>query len=105
MVLMAECNLLSCPQAMDRENLHIEVALLVSLLLHAFAFGSWQFRSALLKLPWLSTLTKLVHVVHVPVTPAAPRTQTITFVEVDEPRTKKQRDEEKQAQRFMETDA
>jgi hypothetical protein len=90
---------------MYRENLHIEVALLVSLLLHAFAFGSWQFRSALLKLPWLSTLTKLVHVVHVPVTPAAPRTQTITFVEVDEPRTKKQQEEEKQAQRFMETDA
>jgi len=90
---------------MYRENLHIEVALLVSLLLHAFAFGSWQFRTALMKLPGLSALARLVHVVHVPLAPAAPRPQTITFVEVDEPRTKKQQEEEKQAQRFMETDA
>jgi len=89
---------------MYRENLHIEIALLVSLLLHAFAFGSWQFRTTLMKLPWLSSLTKLVHVVHSPEAPSTPRTQTITFVEVEEPRTKKQRDEEKQAQRFMETD-
>src|SRR5882757_2892956 len=85
---------------MYREDLHVEIAILVSLLLHAFAFGSWQYRAALMKLPGFSSLAKLVHVSYAPPKPAAPAVQTITFVEVDEPRAK-----EKAAKRFMETDA
>ena len=85
-----------------RDNLNIEIALLVSLLLHAFAFGTWQFRDQLARLPLFSTLTKLIHIVHLPEKTAAPRspTVTLTIVQVDEPQTKA----EKQAQRFMETD-
>ena len=90
---------------MYREDLHIEIALLVSLLLHACAFGSWQYRSTLMTLPGFSSLAKLVRVVHPPVKPAAPQVQTITFVEVDEPRAKDQPQKKQEVQRFMETDA
>jgi hypothetical protein len=90
---------------MYREDLHIEIALLVSLLLHAFVFGSWQYRSTLSTLPGFSSLAKLIHVVHPPVKPAAPQVQTITFVEVDEPRAKDRPEKKQEAQRFMETDA
>lgn len=91
---------------MYRENLHLEIALLVSLLLHAFAFGSWQYRALLSKLPGFSSLAKYVHVVHAPPKLATPQGQTLTFVEVDEPRAKSEKEKkEKEAQRFMETDA
>jgi outer membrane biosynthesis protein TonB len=89
---------------MYRENLHVEIALLASLLLHAFAFGSWQYRDALMKLTGLSSFARFAHVEHAPERPAEPRVQTMTFVEVDEPRAKKD-PREKEAQRFMETDA
>jgi hypothetical protein len=90
---------------MYREDLHIEIALLVSLLLHAFAFGSWQYRSILSTLPGFSSLARLVRVVYPPAKPAAPQVQTITFVEVDVPRAKDQPKKDQQTQRFMETDA
>jgi len=88
-----------------RENLPVEIALLASLMLHVFAFGSWQYRAALLRLPWLSPLTRLVRMVHLPEKAATPPVQTITFVEVDDARTKAQREHEKEAQTFIETDA
>ncbi len=91
--------------AMYRENLHFEIALLVSLMLHVLSFGSWQYRGILLKLPLLSSLARIVSVVHLPQRLATPQVQTITFVEVDDPRTKAQRENDKQAQQFIETDA
>src|SRR5580700_11094074 len=87
-----------------RENLHVEIALLASLLLHVFALGSWQYRDALLKLTGLSSWARFAHVSHAPERPAQPQVQTMTFVEVDEPRAKKD-PREKEAQQFMETDA
>src|SRR5260221_4825057 len=93
------------PTDMYREDLHVEIAILVSLLLHAFAFGSWQYRATLMKLPGLSSLAKLVHVTHAPAKPAAPAITTMTFVAVDEPKTKAERAKEKAAKHFMETDA
>ncbi|MGH9594223.1 MAG: hypothetical protein ACRD5L_14120, partial [Bryobacteraceae bacterium] len=88
-----------------RENLPLEIALLASLMLHVFAFGSWQYRAALLRLPWLSPLTKLMHMVQLTEKVTAPPVQTITFVDVDDARTKAERNKEKQSQRFIETDA
>lgn len=45
---------------MYRENLHVEIALLASLLLHVFAIGTWQYRDTLMKLTGLSSLTPLL---------------------------------------------
>jgi hypothetical protein len=89
---------------MDRENLNIEIAILLSLLLHLLAFGSWQYRAALAKLPLLSLLTKLVHVAHSQERPVPQQVQTLTFVELATPRTPEVK-KGKEAQRFMETDA
>ena len=91
--------------AMYRENLHVEIALLVSLMLHALAFGSWQYRALLMKFPLFPELARIVLAAHPFDKPATPRGQTITFVEVEEPRTKAQRENDQEAQRFMETDA
>ena len=89
-----------------RESIPVEVALLVSVLLHAMAFGSWQYRATLARMPVLSSMAKLLQVVRLPIKPSALRPQTITFVEVEEPRApaapKKKRAE---AQQLMETDA
>ena len=41
--------------AMYRENLHFEIALLVSLMLHVLSFGTWQYRGVLMKLPLFSS--------------------------------------------------
>ena len=89
----------------DRENLPVEIALLVSLLLHAMAYCTVQYGAPILKLPWLSSLARLVQAVHVQPTPAHPQVQTITFVEVNEPRPQNQPNQGKQSQQFMETDA
>ncbi len=89
----------------DRETLPVEIALLISLLLHAMAFGTWQYRTTLLKMPWLSSLAKLVQVVHPQPSATHPQVQTITFVELNEPRPQNQPDRSKQSQQFMETDA
>jgi len=91
-----------------RENIPVEIALLVSLLLHVMAFGMWQYRGTLARMPLLSSMARLLQAVHLP-TVSASHPQTITFVELDEPAAKKQpvpREEEtEKAQRFMETDA
>jgi hypothetical protein len=85
----------------------VEIALLVSLLLHAMAFGTWQYRGILSKLPLFSSALKLLQISPSSFTTAHP--QTITFVEVEEPRAKErqaQREKETEAaRRFMETDA
>jgi hypothetical protein len=103
---MAGGNLVSLiPDVTTRENIPVEIALLVSLLLHVFAFGSWQYRDTLMKMPILSSVAKLLQAAHLPALSTS-RPQTITFVEVEEPRAKaaseKRREE---ARRFMETDA
>lgn len=81
----------------------VEIALLASLLLHAMAFGTWQYRGTLSRFP----LFKLLQIS--PSTFTAVHPQTITFVEVEEPRAKErqaQREKETEtARRFMETDA
>ena len=91
----------------DRENLPVEIALLVSLLLHAMAY--WHVairRDTLLKMPWLSSLTKLVHVAHTqPGVGASRRYRPSPFVELNEPRPQNQPDQGKQSQQFLETDA
>jgi hypothetical protein len=90
---------------MDRENLNVEIAVLLSLLLHLLAFGSWQYRATLMKLPLFSLLPKFVHVVHPPERTTPQQVQTLTFVELATPRAVapevKKGDEAKQ---FMETD-
>jgi hypothetical protein len=89
----------------DRESLPIEIALLVSLLLHAMAYCTAQYGAPLLKLPWLASLTKLVHVTYMQPSAVHPHVQTITFVELNEPHPQNQPDRSKQSQQFMETDA
>ena len=90
---------------MYRENRSIEIAVVLSLLLHLLAFGSWQYRDALMKLPFLASLTKWVHLVHPPEKPAPQPTQTLTFVELAEPRPKAPViPRGKEAKQFMETD-
>lgn len=85
----------------------VEIALLISLLLHAMAFGTWQYRGTLSRLPLFSAVAKLLQISPSSFTAAHP--QTITFVEVEEPRAKErqaQREKETEAaRRFMETDA
>jgi len=90
---------------MDRENRNVWIAVLLSLLLHVSAGEGWQHRVALMKLPVLSLLTKLVHVAYPPARPAPQPVQTLTFVELattraNPPEVKKG----KEAKQFMETD-
>jgi len=92
-------------QAVDRENLPVEIALLVSLLLHAMAYCTVQYGAPLLKLPWLSSLAKWVQVVHIQPNAAHPQVQTITFVEINEPRAPTQPQKGKEVKTFIETDA
>jgi FtsZ-interacting cell division protein ZipA len=87
---------------MIRENIDIEVAVLISLLLHAVAFGSWQYRITLSRFPLFKPLAKMVILSHERARHAAPKLQTITFVEVQEPAAKEERS--KRAQQFIETD-
>jgi hypothetical protein len=88
-----------------RENIPVEIALLVSVLLHAMAYGTWQYRAELAKSPPFSLVEKLLHVMLPARTLSATRPQTITFVEVDDPRAKAERAKETEAaRRFMETD-
>jgi hypothetical protein len=89
----------------DRENLPIEIALLVSLLLHAMCYCTLQYGTPLLRLPLLSSLAKLVQVVHMQPNAAHPQVQTITFVEINEPRAPTQPQKGKEVKTFMETDA
>jgi hypothetical protein len=88
-----------------RENIPVEIALLASVLLHAATFGVWQFRAELAKLPPFALVEKILRVIQPARTFTAARGQTITFVEVDEPRAKAEREKEiETARQFMETD-
>ncbi|HXI84339.1 MAG TPA: hypothetical protein VNL17_09655 [Verrucomicrobiae bacterium] len=89
---------------MDRENLNVEIAVLLSLLLHLLAFGGWQYRSTLMRLPLFSLLSKLVQAAHPFERPAPQQVQTLTFVELAEPRAPEVK-KGREAQQFMETDA
>ena len=91
----------------SREYMPVEIALLASLLLHVTAFVTWQHRGILSRLPLLSSVARLLQISSSSFTASHP--QTITFVEVEEPRSKErqaQREKETEAARtFMETDA
>src|ERR1043166_368545 len=84
--------------AMTRRYLSTEVAVLLSVILHALMFGTWQYRNLLAELPLFRQLARLANVYKTPVrhATAPPAVPVITFVEVperaSEPRT------------FMETD-
>jgi hypothetical protein len=87
---------------MTRDNLHVEVAILVSLLLHIGALGAWQQRATLARIPGLAQLLRssatTAPVAKVPPTVAEPAEPKITFVEApDKP-------EPEPARTFMETD-
>ena len=93
-------------RGMDRDNRNLWIAVLVSLLLHAFVGESWQYRMTLMKLPFFSFLTKLVHVVLPSERPAPQQVQTLTFVELATPRANPPEIKKGQeAKQFMETDA
>ncbi len=70
---------------MTRENLQVELALLLSVLLHAAMFGGWQYRTTLARFPFLRPLVKLVTESSPPAKRVEPPLQTIIFVEVPEP--------------------
>jgi hypothetical protein len=89
----------------DREHLPVEIALLLSLLLHAMAISSWQYRAELGRLPVFSTLLKLMQAAYLQPSVAHPQMQTITFVEINEPRAPAQPQKSKETKTFMETDA
>ncbi len=92
---------------MDRESLPIEIALLVSLLLHAMAYCTVQYGAPLMKLPWLSSLAKLVQATYAQPSVSHPQAKsiTLTIFQVNEPPAQSQAEQEKQRQQFMETDA
>jgi hypothetical protein len=92
-------------RTVDHENLPVEIALLVSLLLHAMVYCTVQYGAPLLKLPWLSSLAKWVHMTHTQPNAVHPPVQTITFVELNEPHPQNQPPQGKQSQQFLETDA
>ena len=77
--------------------------MLLSLLLHLLAFGSWQYRTTLMRLPLFSLLPKLVHVSHPPERAAPQQVQTLTFVELATPRAPEVT-KGREAKQFMETD-
>jgi hypothetical protein len=85
-----------------RENLQAEIAILVSLLLHVIAFGSWQYRAALSRFPLFKPFAKMLILSHERAQAPAPKLQTITFVEVQEPAGATARS--KEPNEFIETD-
>ncbi len=81
-----------------REYLASEIALAISLALHALAFLSWQQRAALGQFAWLRPLARwLAAPAVIAPKPSASATPTITFIQQSEPRRREPRT-------FMETD-
>ena len=77
---MEGTNLVSLGTEMTRRYLSIEVALLLSLMLHALAFGTWQYRGVLGQLPLFHQLARLLSVYNTPVrNTGAPAPTTITW--------------------------
>ncbi len=87
---------------MDRDHLHFEVAVVVSLLLHALSLGCWEYRDSLARFPLFKPLAALARVLAPPSyqARAAAAEQTITFVNAPAPKTSPEPPKE-----FMETDA
>jgi len=87
---------------MDSDHLHFEVAVVVSLLLHALTLGCWEYRDSLARFPLFKPLTALAHALAPPSyqAHAAAAEQTITFVNAPAPKTAPEPPKE-----FMETDA
>lgn len=84
-----------------RENLQTEIAILVSLMLHVIAFGSWQYRAALSRFPLFKPFAKMMILSHERAQAPAPKVQTITFVEVQETASATR---SKEPNEFIETD-
>jgi len=89
---------------MTRDNLHFEMAMLVSLLLHAMTFGCWQYREQFARLPLFKPIARVVSAAFAPpkYTQTKPAPQTITFVEV--PERQPAQPEREPPRQFMETD-
>jgi len=90
---------------MTRDNLHFEIAMLVSLLLHAMTFDCWQYREQFARLPLFEPIARVVSAAFAPrkYTQIKPAPQTITFVEVPERQPPQPKPEP--PQQFMETDS
>lgn len=71
---------------MDREDVSIQVAVVISLLLHMSAYSTWYFRDSLARIGMLAPLARMAQAIagqmRSPAKPAAPAEQTITFVDV-----------------------
>ena len=89
---------------MTRDNLHFEIAMLVSLLLHAMTFGCWQYREQFAQLPLFEPIARVVSAAFAPrkYTQIKPAPQIITFVEVPERQPAQPKREP--PRQFMETD-
>jgi hypothetical protein len=89
---------------MTRDDLHFEMAMLVSLLLHVMTFACWQYREQFAQLPLFKPIAEVLSVAFPPVkyTQAKPAPQTITFVEVLE--RQPAQPEREPPRQFMETD-
>lgn len=85
-----------------REYFHLQICIVVSLLLHVVAIGTWQGREFLARLPFIRPLVKLMEkaadsrtIYTMDTTRTKPPMETITFVELPEP--------ERAPHTFMET--
>lgn len=85
-----------------RENLSTEIAILASLMFHLIMFGSWQYRAVLSRFPLFKPFAKMVILSHERAQAPAPKMQTITFVEVQEPAGAAR---SKEPNEFIETDS
>ena len=87
-----------------RENFQLEVAVLVSLLLHVVSMAGWEYRVALAGFPLFKPIAKVLSVAFPPVrySETQPTPQTITFVEAPQPQPP--RPEPEPPRQFMETD-
>lgn len=89
------------PRVTARYNIRIEIAVLLSVLIHFAAYSAWQHRHALVSFPLLMPLKLLLALYERPPPPPARPVPTITFIEVDQPDIAKKKEKPKT---FVETD-
>jgi hypothetical protein len=89
---------------MTRDNLQFEIAVLMSLLLHAMTFGCWEYRDVLAESPLFKPIARVVSAAFAlpKYTQTKPAPQTITFVEA--PERQPAQPEREPPRQFMETD-
>ena len=89
---------------MTRDNLHIKIAVLVSLLLHVTSAVGWEHREAFAEFLPFKPIARILRIAFAPVkyTQTKPAPQTITFVEV--PERQPAQPEREPPRQFMETD-